>query len=678
MKDELLAGRYQLEGELGRGGMATVFLARDLKLSRQVAVKVMHPGEDGRRTERFRREAELVASLKHPNVLEVHDFGEDAVRGPFLVCEWVQGENLRELARRLAPVPPEVAAVLGWELARALEAAHARGVVHRDVKPENVLVSRGGPLKLADFGIAALADQERLTTTGSITGSLAYMAPERIDTGAYSPASDVYAVGVILFELCTGTTPHAGQGSAHLAASVMTRDAPPLSEAAPGTPEPLSALVGRCLARDSRDRPADGAALAAQLEEVVGQLAGPPADASRGFFQDPEADAARWREARFERLLSEGRVLLSRGEGARAARRLNEALTLRPGSAEVLALLRAKPRVRRGRVMGAAALAGLVGALAAWGWHAWPEEAPTSVTEVHPVPPSQVAATPPEPATHTGTQLPGTDPALAVAPPTLTAAAPPPRTEPAQAIAQPTLATGAQPQGTEPAPATPRRAKQAAPASSAPPPRTEPALAASPGVKQAAFTEPAPAIATATAAPPPRTSTSKQAGPPRHTDAPAPAAAVPAPIEAPRPGLEEPATVTVVTRPWAEVFVDGQSRGYTPRVREVRLSPGTHRLRFVNPLCDVVEEELHVTAGQTLSREVKLQVRKAEVRITAPPGARVFLDGVELGVAPLEGPVNIEHGEHLVTARGPDGKVWRRELHLTAGTRIDVVLGSEP
>ncbi|MFP2899239.1 serine/threonine-protein kinase, partial [Corallococcus sp. 4LFB] len=202
MTGELLAGRYQLEQELGRGGMATVFLARDLRLSRRVAVKVMHPGMEARLTERFRQEAEVVASLQHPNVLAVHDFGEDAVRGPFLVCEWVQGENLRELARRLAPMPPEAVALLGWELARALEAAHARGVVHRDVKPENVLVARGGPLKLADFGIAALADGARLTSTGAIIGSLAYMAPERIDTGAWSPASDVYAVGVVLFELC--------------------------------------------------------------------------------------------------------------------------------------------------------------------------------------------------------------------------------------------------------------------------------------------------------------------------------------------------------------------------------------------------------------------------------------------------------------------------------------------
>lgn len=247
--------------------MATVFLARDLRLSRRVAVKVLHPGLDPGLAERFRREAEVVASLKHPNVLEVHDFGEDPVRGPFLVCEWVQGENLRELARRLSPVPPEVAALLGWELARALEAAHARGVVHRDVKPENVLLARGGPLKLADFGIAALSDQARLTSTGAVIGSLAYMAPERIDTGAWSPASDVHAAGVLLFELCAGTTPHAGEGSARLAVSVMTRDAPALSEAVPDTPPVLSAWVARCLSRDARDRPRDGAALCAGLEK---------------------------------------------------------------------------------------------------------------------------------------------------------------------------------------------------------------------------------------------------------------------------------------------------------------------------------------------------------------------------------------------------------------------------
>lgn len=685
MKDELLAGRYQLEQELGRGGMATVFLARDLRLARRVAVKVMHPGEDGRRAERFRREAELVASLKHPNVLEVHDFGEDAVRGPFLVCEWVQGENLRELAQRLAPVPPEVAAVLGWELARALEAAHARGVVHRDVKPENVLVTRGGPLKLADFGIAALADQERLTSTGSVTGSLAYMAPERIDTGAYSPASDVYSVGVILFELCTGTTPHAGRGAAHLAVSVMTRDAPPLSEAAPGTPEPLVALVGRCLARDTRDRPADGGALAALLEEVVGRLAGPPAEASRSFFQEPEAYAARWREARFERLLREGRVLLSRGEGARAARLLNEALTLRPGSAEVLALLRARPKLGRHRLMGAAALAGLVGALAAWGWHSrWaarpalpPVEASSQVPAgvVASIAATSAGATPAPPASETAAPIAAAPGASAPTPARTQVAAPASNRAPSQDA----VALAPTPAGSAPAPTGTQPSKRASPASSQAPLKGAIPLGAAPVAASAASTDGAPHAARAPLQRPSGAGgTSPASSEPLQHNVPAAPRPEPTPTETPRAGPEDYATLTVVTRPWAEVFVDGQSRGYTPRVRALRLSPGPHRLRFVNPLCDAVEEDLHVTAGETVSREVKLQVRKAEVHITAPPGARVFVDGMEIGIAPLRGPVNLEHGEHLVSARGPGGDVWRQELHVAAGTRAKVTLGGEP
>ncbi|WP_163992907.1 serine/threonine-protein kinase [Pyxidicoccus caerfyrddinensis] len=644
MSDEVLAGRYQLEQELGRGGMATVFLAMDLRLSRRVAVKVMHPGEDGRRNERFRREAELAASLKHPNVLEVHDFGEDAVRGPFLVCEWVQGESLRELARRLAPVPPEVAAVLGWELARALEAAHSHGVVHRDVKPENVLMSKGGPLKLADFGIAALADQERLTSTGAVTGSLAYMAPERIDTGAWSPASDVYAVGVILFELVTGTTPHAGQGSAHLAVSVMTRDAPPLCEVAPGTPEPFGALVDRCLARDTRARPVDGAELAACLESAVQQLVGPPSEASRRFFQGPEAYAAGWREVRFQRLLTDGRALLSAGEGAKAARLLNEALTLKPGSSEVLALLRARPKVGRAKVLGGSALlVGLLGALALWGWRSR-EDATSVVASEAPFvrPPAEAEAPVGERDTpESALQDPRTD-SLEPTPPE------PPVFPPmaARATRTETMSGGVPRRG---ATASPAGVKRAPPRSD----RSLPVAGVPPGAEDPASTPPPfEALAHATRTSPP--------------------------TEAPSSQARGYATLSVVTRPWAEVFVDGQSRGYTPRVREVRLTPGTHRLRFDNPLCDVLEEDLHVAAGETVKRELVLQVRKAEVVIFAPEGARVFVDGTEVGVAPLREPVKLTHGSHVFSARGAAGEVTRKDFDVVAGERTEVELGWGP
>lgn len=636
MTGELLAGRYQLEQELGRGGMATVFLAMDLRLSRRVAVKVMHPGGDGSRAERFRREAELVASLKHPNVLEIHDFGEDGARGPFLVCEWVQGESLRELAQRLSPVPPEAAAVLGWELARALGAAHARGMVHRDVKPENVLVARGGPLKLADFGIAALADQERLTSTGAITGSLAYMAPERIDTGAFSPASDVFAVGVILFELCAGTTPHAGKGAAHLAASVMTKDAPPLAEMVPGTPEPLNALVARCLARDSRDRPADGEALGQLLEEVVGRIAGPPAEEARAFFQDPDGYVSRRREAWFQRLLSEGRSLLAEGQGARAAKILNGALALRPGSPEVMALLRERPRARRSTALWVGgALAGVVAIAGAVGWGALSRRTPPDSPEM----PLAGGGAMPEPAQppeqHLGIQeaVPRIEPEPDTRPS-------PPEATAASAAVEAMPGNMAKPSGAPAGARTlpPRTAARVRPASSAPPEKRpeEP----TPPVPSAS---PVGTVATATEVPP-----------------------ATEPLR--------PATLKVTARPWAEVFVDGQSRGYTPRVREVSLSPGMHRLRFVNPLCDAVEEVIQVASGETVSREVTLQVRKAEVTIVAPAGSRIFIDGVEAGVAPLPGPMNVEHGRHVVSARVPGSTPLQREVDVVAGRRIEVVL----
>ncbi|WP_223645987.1 serine/threonine-protein kinase [Corallococcus sp. EGB] len=688
MTGELLAGRYQLEQELGRGGMATVFLARDLRLSRRVAVKVLHPGLDARFTERFRQEAEVVASLQHPNVLAVHDFGEDAVRGPFLVCEWVQGESLRELARRLAPMPPEAVALLGWELARGLEAAHARGVVHRDIKPENVLVAHGGPLKLADFGIAALADRARLTSTGAVIGSLAYMAPERIDTGAWSPASDVYAVGVVLFELCSGRTPHAGEGSARLAVSAMTRDAPLLAEVSPGTPVPLSGLVARCLSRDARDRPADGAVLARELEAVVRPWVGAPSEASRAFFVAPEASVARWREDRFARLLDEGRVLLSAGQGAQAARCLNAALALRPGAPEVLALLRSRP-MKQGLIR------------RAWGALArpWLHRTGTAAGGVHrraqeqhrPIPGGVLLHGPQQPRLLAGARAArlsrrhrlkagaalvgvlvglgvwagrvgrGTEGSLNRS--VSVNAASPPGSDSRAAASTPVV-----PPPIAPAPASAE--SSAAPMTDA---SVTPAVAASRPLNRTVGTPARAARPDAQG----RTARTASASPAPTAQ---PATPEPADAEVPVrvPDAQSFATITVATRPWAEVFVDGQSRGYTPRLRELRLSPGAHRLRFSNPLCEPVEEQLEVAAGESVSREVALRVRDAEVTIVAPAASRVFVDGREVGVAPLRDPVTLTHGGHVLSARDPGGNVLRHSLKAVAGTRTTVVLESSP
>ncbi|WP_205522576.1 serine/threonine-protein kinase [Myxococcus eversor] len=681
MTGEVLAGRYRLERELGRGGMATVFLATDLRLSRPVALKRMHPGGGTGRAERFRREAELAASLHHPNVLEVHDYGEDGAHGPFLVCEWVRGEDLRALAGRLSPVPPEAVMVLGWELARALAAAHARGIVHRDVKPDNVLVAEGGPLKLADFGLAALEDQERLTSTGAVTGSLPYMAPERIDTGAYSPASDVYAVGVILFELCSGTTPHAGKGAAHLAASVMTKESPSLTEVVPGTPEPLASLVARCLAKDARDRPRDGAVLAAALEELLQRGVGPPAEVAREFLGNPVAAVSRWRRERFERLLEEGRGLLARGEGARAAKVLNAALVLEPTSAEVVALLRKRPR-RSGWRAGAVGT-GLV-LCAAVGWGGWTlvrRSGTSGVEGARVTEPSSEAIT----AERAKSAQRAGDGSSAVETP--------------QAIERGTPSRGAESPSAQVSPETvpvdgssstsvDERSRAPSGVSEPPAPRTE--RPTKPGES------PAPTGRSEEVAP------AKPGGSPaptRHSTRgePVEASQSPAPMKSPDMGITvsdalvpttspsagttvpaRPAVLKVTARPWAEVFVNGESRGYTPRVRELSLPPGTYQLRFVNPLCDEVDQVVTLAPGETVVRDVVLPLRKAEVLILAPVGARLFLDGREVGVAPLPGPVAVEHGRHTVTARRAGAPPLQREVDVVAGRRLEVTLDVTP
>jgi serine/threonine-protein kinase len=565
-------------------------------------------------------------------------------------------------------VPPEAAVVLVWELARALAAAHTRGIVHRDVKPDNVLVAEGGPLKLADFGLAALEDQERLTSTGAVTGSLSYMAPERLDTGAFSPASDVYAVGVTLFELLTGTTPHAGQGAAHLIAEVMTRDAPSLLDVLPGVPAPLAELVARCLARDPRDRPRNGAALDAELAGLLTRLVGPPAEVARAFFLAPEDCVTRWRRARFERLLEEGRGLLARGEGSRAARMLNAALTLEPGSAAVLALLRERPR-RRGWRAVAAAVALVAGGAVAWRpWESQSLPSPPATaapredtggqsprpTEVATAPGGEQPTAPTATRGDTGSQAPRpTEVAGASSGKAVPTAPTATRGDTGSQAPRPTEVAAESPRPMEGAD-TPGEAAPATPAASTTVPASARPVGLGGGRKPHSERGPS------------------EARSPVRPSEPEPSRA-PSPVEPARP-----ATLRVSSRPWAEVFVNGESRGYTPRVRELSLPAGTYRLRFANPLCDAVELDVTLAPGETEAREVVLVMRKAELLIRAPEGARVFVDGRELGTAPLAGPVTVEHGRHTVTARRAGAPPVQREVDVVAGRRAEVALEVTP
>ena len=262
-------GRYELGDVVGSGGMALVYRARDRDRDERVAVKVLadNLSADPELRQRFTREAELAERLSHPNVVEVLDSGETDGRA-YIVLEYVDGPNLAEELHRAGPLDPRCVAELGAQAAAALAHAHERGLVHRDVKPQNLLLAADGTLKVSDFGIARLVDGTQLTQAGTVLGTASYLAPEQAAGEETTGAADVYALGVVLYELLTGE--RAGP------------DDPPPGTRVPGVPSELDSLVLACLREDPSDRPT-----AREVELVLrGELESPtrvlerPADAA--------------------------------------------------------------------------------------------------------------------------------------------------------------------------------------------------------------------------------------------------------------------------------------------------------------------------------------------------------------------------------------------------------------
>jgi uncharacterized membrane protein YgcG len=254
---------------LATGGMGAVWAARDLLLDRAVAVKVLGAAlaGDGRAAERLRREARAAGRLEHPNIARVLDLGEHDGH-PYLVMELLEGESLAARIDRAGPMPPAEAARVVAAVADALEAAHQAGVVHRDVKPGNVFLTSAGEIKVLDFGIASAAGDAALTT-GDLLGTAAYLAPERVLGHRATPAADIYALGVVLYELLAGHRPFEAGSEVELAMAHVNADPPPLDLVAPSTPPFLSAACHHAMAKDPSARPPSAAAFA-ELVQVPG------------------------------------------------------------------------------------------------------------------------------------------------------------------------------------------------------------------------------------------------------------------------------------------------------------------------------------------------------------------------------------------------------------------------
>ncbi|MEU8955769.1 Stk1 family PASTA domain-containing Ser/Thr kinase [Streptomyces sp. NPDC048518] len=269
---QLLDSRYRIDGRVAVGGMATVYRAVDTRLDRVLALKVMHPtlAADASFVDRFIREAKSVARLSHPNVVGVFDQGTDGSY-VYLAMEYVAGCTLRDVLRERGALQPRAALDILEPVLAALGAAHRAGFVHRDMKPENVLIGDDGRVKVADFGLVRAVDTVT-NTTGTILGTVSYLAPEQIEHGTSDTRVDVYACGVVLYEMLTGAKPHSGDSPAQVLYQHLNEDVPPPSAAVPGLAFPLDELVASATARTPDVRPYDAVALLAQLREARAAL----------------------------------------------------------------------------------------------------------------------------------------------------------------------------------------------------------------------------------------------------------------------------------------------------------------------------------------------------------------------------------------------------------------------
>jgi eukaryotic-like serine/threonine-protein kinase len=263
----LLAERYRVVRRLGSGGAATVLLCEDQRLGRLVAVKRLHTGSPEEMARRLHREARLGASLNHPNLVSVFDT-ESYDEGVLIVMEYVEGETLGDALRR-GPLPRRQALDVIRALAAALDHAHSHGVVHRDVKPANVLFGPGGVVKLADLGIGIAADNTRITRTGIALGTPAYMAPEQIEAGRVTPAADVYALGALSYELLSGRKAHEGANPLEVAQRAIGRPPPDLRDAWPDAPPAAAQALERAMSRDPQARQQSAGRLREELEAAL-------------------------------------------------------------------------------------------------------------------------------------------------------------------------------------------------------------------------------------------------------------------------------------------------------------------------------------------------------------------------------------------------------------------------
>ena len=347
-----IIGRYKLIAEIGRGGMAIVYRAVDMSLQRKVAVKLLHPhlASHGESRARFHREAQAVARLKHDAVLEIYDYSGDEGNDVYIVMELIEGTTLRKLLeqRRGEPLIAEAAALVVRPVLSALAHAHSAGMIHRDVKPENILIGPDGAVKLSDFGIAHIAGMTEMTVTGQILGSPAYMSPEHVEMVELDARADIFSVGIVLYEMAVGRQPFAANSPHGVLKRIVEGrfDDPLLAEPSVGLP--LARILRKCLATATGDRYATVEQLIEDVDAMLLEMGiDTPAEEQKAFFADSEGWSTTTKKTVIDRTLALGIQAKRRRRHADAAAHFNRVLTMDSGNEKAVRLVSGMERSRQ-------------------------------------------------------------------------------------------------------------------------------------------------------------------------------------------------------------------------------------------------------------------------------------------------------------------------------------------
>ncbi|MCZ7685776.1 MAG: serine/threonine protein kinase [Sandaracinaceae bacterium] len=370
--------KYEILEEIGHGGMATVYRAHDTVLDRPVALKVMHPhlraAEEARR--RFHREARSVARLRHPRVLEIYDFSGEGSDEAYIAAELLTGPTLKQWREQREEVPAEIAACFAIEIGSALEAAHAANIVHRDVKPENVLLHEDREIKLTDFGIADMIDAQSMTATGQILGSPGHMAPEQIEGKDCDARTDLFSLGTVLYYLATGRLPFTGRNPHQVLKRIVDGEYADPLRVNPTIGGRLRAIIVKALERDPDVRYQSAREMIEELEAFLAEAGiEDSAQMLERYLKDPEKVGAEVRAQVIHRLIDRGARASDAGDVPAALDYYNRVLALDEGNERVLKLIERVGMDRRRRaILTAAAGLTVLGAVAAAGaWALWPE-----------------------------------------------------------------------------------------------------------------------------------------------------------------------------------------------------------------------------------------------------------------------------------------------------------------